>query len=42
MLEAEQDFDDWEALPASLKKSVNQGLKEADDGNVIPHEEAVK
>jgi predicted transcriptional regulator len=42
MLEAEQDYDSWGELPASLKASINRGLKQADKGEVIPHEEVVK
>ena len=42
MLEAEQDFDNWNELPAELKASINRGLKQADAGQLIPHEEAVK
>jgi predicted transcriptional regulator len=42
MLEAEQDYDSWDELPASLKASINRGLKQADKGEVIPHEEVVK
>ncbi|MBI2729186.1 MAG: hypothetical protein HYX40_00260 [Sphingobacteriales bacterium] len=38
MLEAEQDFDNWNELPAELKASISRGLKQADEGNVIPHE----
>lgn len=42
MLEAEQDYDNWEALPAKLKSSITKGLKEADEGKVIPHSEIAK
>jgi predicted transcriptional regulator len=42
MLEAEQDYDSWDELPASLKASINRGLKQADKGIVIPHEEVIK
>lgn len=42
MLEAEQDYDSWDELPASLKSSINRGLKQADKGIVIPHEEVIK
>jgi predicted transcriptional regulator len=42
MLEAEQDFDNWNELPAELKASINRGLKQADAGQLIPHEEVVK
>ena len=42
MLEAEQDYDSWDELPAPLKASINRGLKQADKGEVIPHEEVVK
>jgi predicted transcriptional regulator len=42
MLEAEQDYDNWDELPAPLKASISRGLKQADKGEVIPHEEVVK
>lgn len=42
MLEAEQDYDSWNELPVSLKASITRGLKQADKGEVIPHEEVVK
>jgi predicted transcriptional regulator len=42
MLEAEQDFDNWNELPAELKASISRGLKQADSGQLIPHEEVVK
>ena len=42
MLEAEQDYDSWGELPAALKKSITKGLKQADEGDLIPHEEVVK
>ncbi len=42
MLEAEEDYDSWEELPASLKRSIQKGLKQADEGKLIPHEVIVK
>lgn len=42
MLEAEQDYDNWDELPVTLKASITRGLKQADKGEVIPHEEVVK
>ncbi len=42
MLEAEQDYNSWDELPATLKKSITKSLKQADEGDLIPHEEVVK
>lgn len=32
----------FEELPAEIKASVKRGLKQAKEGNTIPHSEAVK
>jgi predicted transcriptional regulator len=42
MLEAEQENDWWDDLSTDAKKSIEKGLKEADEGKVISHEEAMK
>ena len=42
MLEAEQDYDSWDELPVALKSSITKSLKQADKGDLIPHEEVIK
>ncbi len=42
MLEAEQDYDDWDNIPVELQQSIEKSLKEAKEGKLIPHEEVVK
>ncbi len=42
MLEVEQESDWWDALSEEAKASIDQGLKEARSGNVIPHEVVMK
>lgn len=34
--------DFWDELPEEVKKSIETGLKQADNGEVIPHEEVMK
>jgi len=34
--------DFWDELPQEVKKSIEIGLKQADNGEVIPHEEVMK
>lgn len=34
--------DFWDELPEEVKKSIEIGLKQADNGEVIPHEEVMK
>jgi predicted transcriptional regulator len=36
----EPDF--WEELPEEVKKSIEIGLHQADNGELIPHEEMMK
>ena len=42
MLEAEDDYNDWESLPNELKSSITKSIKQASEGKLIPHEEVVK
>ena len=42
MLEAEDDYTTWKDMPADLKSAINKSLKQADEGKLIPHEEARK
>ena len=42
MLEAEKDYDSWDELPPALKRSITKSLKQADEGDLIPHEEVIK
>jgi len=36
----EQDF--WDQLPDIQKKSIERGVKQADNGQTIPHEDVMK
>jgi predicted transcriptional regulator len=31
----------WETLPAVEKEAIERGLRQADEGKLIPHEEAI-
>ncbi len=42
MLEADQENDWWDDLSTDAKKSIETGLKEAEEGKVISHEAAMK
>jgi hypothetical protein len=42
MLEAEEDYATWKDLPANLKKRIDKSLKQANEENFIPHDEARK
>jgi predicted transcriptional regulator len=50
LLEIEQEDDedwedsevDWDELPEELQLLIEKGIKEADEGKGIPHEEVVK
>lgn len=42
MLEAEDDYNDWDSLPNELKSSLTKSIKQASDGKLIPHEAVVK
>jgi len=37
----EQDAESWEDLDPEFKASINRGLKQADNGKVIPHKEVM-
>ena len=34
--------DEWDALPEVLKKLLEKGLKESEEGKSIPHEEVMR
>lgn len=42
MLEVDAEKDWWEDLPDAAKKSIEQGLKDIEDGNVTLHKEVMK
>jgi|GEM_PF-617465 len=42
ILEIEEEEDWWDTLPESVQRSIEKGIKESDEGNVIPHEEVMK
>lgn len=42
MLEVEQESDWWEELSEEAKASIDQGLKDAQAGRVVPHEVVMK
>jgi predicted transcriptional regulator len=37
-----EEVDIWDALPDEIKASVERSLAQADKGELIPHEEAIK
>lgn len=42
MLEVDAEKDWWDDIPNAAKKSIEQGLKDIEDGNVTPHKEVMK
>jgi len=36
------EVDFWDELPDTIKASVERGIVQADSGETIPHEEAIK
>jgi len=42
MLEAEQQYDFWDELPETIKERIDEAIKQADSGQLIPHEEVMK
>lgn len=42
MLETDVENDWWERMPDAVKADVEAAIKEADEGKLIPHEEAKK
>jgi len=37
-----KEVDFWDEMPDEIKESVERGIRQADAGEGIPHEEAVK
>lgn len=42
MLEADQENDWWDDLSEGAKASIEKGLKESEEGKVIPHDAVMK
>jgi predicted transcriptional regulator len=42
MLEAEQEADWWDETSDAEKQSIQEAIKQADNGQLIPHEEVMK
>ncbi len=42
ILKQEQEADWWDELPESVQQAIEAGIKEADRGETIPHEEVMK
>ncbi len=42
MLEVDAEKDWWDDISDAAKKSIEQGLKDIEEGKVIPHKEAMK
>ena len=38
----EDDYDFWDELPESVKASINIGIKQADAGELTPHNEVME
>jgi hypothetical protein len=37
-----EELDSWDTLPDEVKVSIDRSLSQADHGELIPHEEAIK
>jgi hypothetical protein len=42
MLKADSEYDWWDNIPASVKKSIIKAEKELDEGKGVPHEVVMK
>ena len=42
LLSSQPSVDFWDELPEEVKKSIEIGVKQAENGEVIPHEEVMK
>ena len=42
MLQAEAEYDWWDDLSEDAKSSIEQGLKDAEEGRLTPHKEVMK
>ena len=42
MLEAEEEHDWWDDLSDEARASIEQGLKDAEEGKLTPHKEVMK
>ncbi len=42
MLEAEHSYDFWDELPARVKGSLDEAIKQADEGQLISHDDVMK
>jgi hypothetical protein len=42
ILKQENETDWWDELPVSVQQDIEAGVKEADRGETIPHEEVAK
>jgi hypothetical protein len=39
---AQEETDWWDAVEESAKESIDRGLKQAEEGDITPHEEVMK
>ena len=42
IIEIENEKDWWDDLPSEVQASIDEGIKQADKGQVIPHDEFMK
>lgn len=42
MLEAEHKYDFWDELPDSVKTSLDEAINQADEGQLISHDDVMK
>ena len=42
MLDAETEYDWWDDLSDAARSSIEQGLKDAEEGKLTPHKEVMK
>jgi len=40
--EANMESENWDDLPQALRESIDKGIKEADEGKGIPHEQVME
>ena len=42
MLEAEHKYDFWDELPEKVKSDIDEAIKQADNGQLVAHEDVMK
>jgi len=42
LLEAENNYDDWDELPDAIKNAIDESIQQADNGQFLLHEDVMK